>query len=198
MEITEFCTHFSQSTTSPTRTPRLASRLLLLRVGLIVTFARAVHGGGLSANFDDGLVPPGANVYGSASVAGSGGVGNSGVLALTPAALNQEGSFIIDDLDPGSRVNGFFVAFNLHMGNGTAVPADGISFNFATDLASGPFNEEGSGSGLTITFDAYDNSTGDNTEGPEIRIKYGGNLVARRKISNQFQTGVGYAPVSIS
>jgi hypothetical protein len=84
------------------------------------------------------------------------------------------------------------------MGNGTAVPADGISFNFATDLPNAGFNEEGAGSGLTVVFDAYDNSNGDQAEGPEFRIKVGGSLIARRKISTQFQTGTGYVPVSIS
>lgn len=77
-------------------------------------------------------------------------------------------------------------------------PANGISFNFATDLANGPFNEEGSGTGLTITFDAYDNVTGDNPEEPEIRIKYAGTLIANRKLSNQLQTGAGFVPVVIS
>src|ERR1017187_6959729 len=84
------------------------------------------------------------------------------------------------------------------MGGGTMPPANGISFNFATDLANGPFNEEGSGTGLTITFDAYDNVTGDNPEEPEIRIKYAGTLIANRKLSNQLQTGAGFVPVVIS
>ncbi len=168
-------------------------RPALVTVGLILALASAARAGSFSTDFSS--APGGATPYGNASVDTG-----AGVLVLTPAANSQSGSFIIDDLDPGSRVNGFVATFNLHMGNGTPVPADGISFCFATDLPNAAFNEEGAGTGLTITFDAFDNSVGDNTEGPEFRITYGGpgNIIARRKISNQFQTGAGYVPVSIS
>jgi hypothetical protein len=172
-------------------------RLSLLTAGCALAFAGVVRGGSFSTDFSS--APSGATVYGSAIVDSTGGAGdNGGVLKLTTASLNQLGSFVIDDLDFGFRVASFLATFNLRMGVGTTPPADGISFNFATDLANGPFNEEGSGTGLTITFDAYDIITGDNPEGPEIRIEYGGVLIANRKLSNQLQTGAGFVPVVIS
>ena len=187
------------------KTSFYSSRCSLLVAGLTLALAGVARGGSFSANFDDGQVPPQGSIYGNASVAASGGVGNSGVLVLTPAATSQEGSFLIDDLDPGSRVTSFTATFNLHMGNGTATPADGICFCFAPDVAnSPPFNEEGVDSsshqiaGIVVTFDAYDNSYDNNAEGPEFRIKYNGAILARRKISNQFQTGTGYVPVTIA
>jgi hypothetical protein len=174
-----------------------STRLSLLAAGLVLALAGAARGGSFSSDFS--FAPGGATAYGTAFVDSTGGAGdNGGVLKLTVAANDQLGSFIIDDLDPGERANQFLATFNLHMGNGTAVPADGISFNFATDLPNAAFNEEGAGSGLTIVFDVYDNTFDNNAEGPEFRIKYGGNLVTRRKIANQFQTGAGYVPVSIS
>jgi hypothetical protein len=175
-----------------------STRFVILTAGCALTFAGVARGGSFSANFDDGAVPLGSSIYGDAATAINGGVGDSGVLMLTTAAFNQTGSFIIDDLDPGSRIASFVATFSLRMGGGTATPGDGFSFNFATDLPNSSFDEEGAGSGLTITFDTYDNSFGDNTEGPEIRIKYAGNLVARRKISNQFHTDTNFVPVVVT
>src|ERR1051325_800832 len=174
-------------------------RLLAGTFGLALTLAVPLRAGSFSTDFSS--APAGATAYGSAVVDTSGGANdNGGVLKLTAAAsgFSQTGSFIIDDLDPGGRVNGFVATFNLRMGGGTAIPGDGISFNFATSLPNGAFNEDGAGSGLTITFDAYDNSASDNTEGPEFRIKANGVLIANRKISTQFRTGSGYVPVTIT
>ena len=160
-------------------------------------FSLVVRAGSFSSDFNSGL-PPGANVFGNALVDSIGGVGDSGVLKLTTATGNQTGSFIIEDLDPGLRVWSFLATFKVRMGGGTATPADGFSFNFATDLPNTFFNEEGAGSGLTITFDAYDNGTGDTPEGPEIRIKSGGALIASRKLSSQLKTGTNFVDVSVA
>src|SRR5207244_452535 len=73
-------------------------------------------------------------------------------------------------------------------------PADGFSFNFGPGL-SGGMNEEGSGTGITVTFDTYDNGTGDAQEGPEIRVKNNGGIVASRKILGEFKTGANYVDV---
>ncbi|PWU11692.1 MAG: hypothetical protein C5B50_22870 [Verrucomicrobia bacterium] len=154
--------------------------------------------GSFSSDFSS--APANATTYGNAQVDTT-----SPALKLTTAAagFNQSGSFVINDLDPGQRVNGFTATFYLRMGGGTTPPGDGICFVFGTDVPNAAFDEDGSGgagtiSGLVVTFDAYDNSLGDNTEGPEFRIKIQGNLAASRKISNQFQTGAGYVPVTIS
>ena len=166
---------------------------------ITLLFPGSGHCGSFSDNFDSGSTPAGTAVYGNAQVDSSGGVGNSGVLKLTPAAFLQQGSFIIDDLDPGLRISSFTATFNVRIGGGTATPGDGMSFNFATDLPNSDFNEEGAGSGLTITFDAFENGPPyDNSEGPEIRIKYGGALLTRRKLSNQLRTDVNFVPVTVA
>src|SRR5207248_583765 len=126
-----------------------------------------------------------------------GGVAGTGTLKLTTATANQSGSFIIDDLDPGLRVNSFTATFKLRMGGGDSTPADGISFNFASDLPSGAFSNgtEGEGHGLTIVFDTYDNTL-DLGEGPEFRVKYAGAIVARSKaVANHFRTDVNFVDI---
>lgn len=172
------------------------SQIALLLIGFSLTATPALAGS-FSSDFNSGL-PSGTAVYGNAIVDTSGGLTNSGVLKLTSAANSQIGSFIIDDLDPSQRISSYTVSFKLLMGGGTAPPADGISFNFATDLPNSAFNEEGAGSGLTITFDCYDNGAGDNPEGPEFRVKYAGALIANRKVSNQFRTGATFVDAVIS
>lgn len=171
----------------PLRGPFAALSLSLTLTGLS-------YAGTFSSDFSS--TPGGATAYGSAFVDGT-------ALELTPALTSQQGSFVIDDLDPGLRVLSFDAVFKLHMGNGTATPGDGICFVFGTDVPNTDFNEEGqptSGpgtSGLVVTFDAYDNSNDNNAEGPEFRIKYNNTLIARRKLSNQLNTGTGYVPVEI-
>src|SRR5207237_5954650 len=62
----------------------------------------------LSFNFDDGLVPVGTAIFGTAFVDGTGGgVGGSGSLKLTQAANNQWGAFVIADPAAGAPVYGF-------------------------------------------------------------------------------------------
>src|SRR5439155_6312580 len=53
--------------------------------------------------------------------------------------------------------------------------ADGYSFNWGTDLATTGVGEEGTGSGLSVTVDTFDNGGG---EAPGLEIKYKGNRVA--------------------
>ncbi|HSH14841.1 MAG TPA: hypothetical protein VLD18_02330, partial [Verrucomicrobiae bacterium] len=65
-------------------------------------------------------------------------------------------------------------------------PADGMSFNFANDLPNGTFTpslpccgaEDGAGTGLTISFDAWDNGAGNDTDAPAIEVIYGGQVKA--------------------
>src|SRR4051812_37084536 len=48
--------------------------------------------------------------------------------------------------------------------------ADGYSFNWGTDLATGGVGEEGTGTGLSVTIDTFDNGGGETG----IEIKWGG------------------------
>lgn len=128
--------------------------------------------GTFTANFNDNQVPPGTALYGDTGE-GNAGVIEEGVLKLTKAVGNMQGGFIIEDLDGGAVVSAFTASFKLLIGGGSG--ADGFSFNFAPDLPDGGMSEEGSGTGLTVAFDVYNNGGG---EAPAIDLKNGGTIVA--------------------
>ncbi len=131
---------------------------------------------GLAATFSSGFsdgVPPGSTLFGSAKV-------ENGVLKLTTATNAQLGSLVIDDFLAGAEVIQFSARFRLAIGGGTALPADGVSFNFAPDLPDAPFGEEGAGSGLSVSFDTFDNGGG---EAPAIDVKWHGIAVAHRAVN---------------
>lgn len=136
-----------------------------------------------SSDFNSGL-PPGTSVFGSAFVDSTGGVNGSGVLKLTSAMNAQQGSFIINSLDASAPINGFTATFKMLIGGGNG--ADGLSFNFAPDLPNEIFGEEGAGTGLTVSFDSFDNGGG---EAPAIDAKVGGAVVASVPGSGVFRTG---------
>lgn len=127
----------------------------------------------------------------------SGGSGGTGFISLTEALNDQNGSFVIEDLDNGSLVAGFRATFKLRMGGGSGNPADGFGFNWATDVANGTFGEaeNGSGTGITVGWDIYDNGGG---EAPAIEVKAGGVLVQSKKVAKtDIMTGDTFADVVI-
>lgn len=142
--------------------------------------------GAFSANFDDLQVPPGTTVDGSAVLENS-MLNNvtTGVVKLTKAINSQLGGFSIDDLDGGQPVNGFDLKFKLRVGGGSSPPADGYSVSFGSAVA-GAFGEEGTGEGLTVSFDTYDNVDGDPNnaagEAPSVDIKWGGQTLASTRV----------------
>ncbi len=149
-------------------------------------------------DFNNGLVPPGTAISGSAAVDTSGGVGNSGALKLTDAANSQIGVFVVNDFRAGAQVTGFCAALRVRVGGGTAPPADGWSFNWATDLVPVPafvIGEEGYGSGLTVAFDNFDGAS--NGDAPSVKVKWGGTLVAKVNVTT-ITTGTAYADVFIN
>lgn len=163
---------------------QIVGRLKLL-AGLAIGAASAVSGASFSTDFDAGP-PSGVNIYNYAHWDFSGGVGDSGVIKLTDAFNGLEGSMIIDDLDGGAEITGFTASFKMKIGGGTVTPADGLSFNFAPDLPDWSFGEEGAGTGLTISFDTFDNGGG---EAPSIEVKRGGIVIASVKGNlNLFRT----------
>src|SRR5437870_8261075 len=97
-------------------------------------------GGSFTNDFNNGL-PAGTSLYGDAIVDSAGGINDSGVLKLTVAENNKEGSFILDDLDGGAAITGFTATFKAWIGGGNG--ADGMSFCFASDLADQAFDQEG-------------------------------------------------------
>src|SRR5215813_13739877 len=117
--------------------------LTLLAAAAMLLTARTLQAGSFSSDFNSGL-PPGSSTYGNAAVAGSGGLTNSGCAQLTPDASSQHGTFIItNDLDAGAAVVSFIAKFKVSIGgNQRWNYADGMSFNFAPDVALGTWGLE--------------------------------------------------------
>ena len=130
-------------------------------------------------NFNAGL-PAGTAVYGNAYVDAG-----TGVLELNPNVGGQNGAFLTADLAPGRAVGGFAATFRARLQQGSSPPADGFSFNWATDLPASIYamGEEGAGSGLRVAFDTYNNADG---EAPAIDVWWNTNLIARRSVSIPF------------
>ncbi len=170
----------------------------LKRMSVAVLLASPIlaRAGTFSSNFDDAQVPTGSAIFGNAVVEPAGGVNNSGVLKLTKAANGQQSAFIIEDVDAGAPVYGVSVNFKARVGGGTSTPADGFSFSWATDLPDGAFSEEGTGTGLTVAFDIYDNGGG---EAPAIDVKYAGVTLASTKFTiASIATGASFENVAIN
>ena len=130
------------------------------------------HGyGSICADF--AALPPGASVSGSATVSG-------GILHITDAVNSQQGNFLLPDQNGGQPMDRLVVSFKTQIGGGTccgARYADGMSFNVAADINAGSvYGEEGAGSGLTITFDTWDNAAPDTA--PALEVRYKGTTVA--------------------
>ena len=152
------------------------------------------HAGSLVTDFNTGL-PAGTILYGSAYWAPSGGVNDSGMLALTDNVTSQTGYFVIPDLDAGHPITSLVVDFHALIGGGTLPPADGFSFNFADDLPlpPGPLPvEDGLGTGLSVCFDSFDNG---GSEAPAIEVRWNGSLVDR--VLRPVSRGEAYFPYRI-
>jgi hypothetical protein len=135
--------------------------------------------GTFTANFNGNVLPPGASIEGMAVLEDStlGGVTNA-VVKITKAVGSQIGAFIIEDVDAGAPVNGFDLKLKLRVGGGSSPPADGYSFSFGSNV-TGAFSEEGTGEGLTIAFDTYDNGA---LEAPAVDLKWNGQTLASTKV----------------
>jgi hypothetical protein len=152
------------------------------------------RGSVLNTDFSEEF-PPGMP-FGSAYVDLSGGVDNSPCLKLTDGQQGENGWFYFWDL-PDYETTGFNAKFKMLIGGGTA-PADGLSFNFASDFNywGPPLGEEGDGTGLTISFDTYDNGGG---EAPAIDVKKAGKTIFSKKgnVVELFRTGQ-FVPVEVN
>ncbi len=74
---------------------------------------------------------------------------------------------------------------------GTARPADGMSFVIAPSISPAAWGEEGTGSGLIVSFDTWDNNGTDTA--PAIDVKWGGtadaNIIASQSMAGQREGG---------
>ncbi|QLC67035.1 T9SS sorting signal type C domain-containing protein [Flavobacterium sp. LPB0248] len=115
-----------------------------------------------------------AGVYGAAVITG-------GQLVLTPAINSQYGAYVVKKT-PGSNIDAFSVNFDYQIPPGGG--ADGFSLSYADDVqedAAG--GESGSGSGLIVEFDTYDNDGDIAGQGSRIRIKYAGTTLYNSSIN---------------
>ncbi|HWV99323.1 MAG TPA: hypothetical protein VNZ64_06460 [Candidatus Acidoferrum sp.] len=132
-----------------------------------------------------------ATVYGSAGWVGTDGAGVAtngldGYLQITPAVNSQVGAILFSDFDNGAIVGGLHFEADVRIGNGSSTPADGFSICYAraTDpalsnptaegtYASGTGNalgpEEGTTTGISVGFDAFNNAAGDPV-GLDVRV----------------------------
>ena len=106
---------------------------------------------------------------------------NRAVLAVPVAS--SAGSVTVADFDGGQAIESFVANFQLYIGQGSATPADGVSFNFGPDIYDGEIgNEEGTGAtALTVSFDIYDNGVANEFGAPStpaVDIKFGGVVIA--------------------
>jgi hypothetical protein len=149
----------------------------------------------ITYDFNDDQLPAGTTLNGGAA---GGGTISGGVLHLTDAANGQAGTFFVPSFDNGETVNAFTANFKVLVGGGSPIPADGFSFVWANDIspeATPTFGEDGSGQGLTISFDVYDNGNG---EAPAFDILYKGNIIATAKVPiDQLVTGDAWADVFV-
>jgi hypothetical protein len=188
-------TKYSIRATGPGGT--LTSREAVITVVQPITISNP----NVSFNFDDGQVPPGTEINAAAAGGGyisDGGVSNSLALHLTDNVNGEGGTLIIYDFNNGQAVSGFTAHFQMRVGGGTAPPADGFAFEWVSDLASGTqFGEDGSGTGLIVSWDIYDNGN-ETPPAPSIDVRYMGTLVATVHMTyQQMETGDNYGDVYV-
>lgn len=124
--------------------------------------------GRFCADFAGGVLPPNVTLFGNAAI-------NGESVHITDAAVGQNGSLVINNLNGGNLLDRFRITYRMVLG-GSANPADGYSLSIGNDVAN-QSGEEGSGSGLILAFDNYNNGVGESpvdNAAPSIAIKWGG------------------------
>jgi len=132
----------------------------------------------IASDFNGSVAPPKGTLTGSAKVLASGSFDGSGVLELTPNIGSLQGTLGIDDVLGGDATN-VRVKLKLFIGLGND-GADGVSVNIAGDIdpTTASAGEEGTGTGLSVNFDTYDNGpVGGPAEAPAIEVKWNGAIV---------------------
>ncbi|MDB6132935.1 MAG: Legume-like lectin family protein [Verrucomicrobiales bacterium] len=144
-----------------------------------------------SHNFNDGAVPNGTHVFGSAAVTPTGGFNDTGFMSLTEDVGGAAGTWIVDDLNGGNPVGSIDVAFKMLLTPADgAVPADGFGFHWAPDLpeAGFPNAEEPVGTGLSVGFDVYNNG---NNEAPAVDVFWLGQRIGGTPVPGEFLNTLG-------
>jgi hypothetical protein len=178
--------------------PSLACRLIWRSLALWIAagLTPVLWAGFFFSDFTTGnFGGPSPTLYGSAQLIPQQETVTNGYLRLTSALQYQQGAFILPALDSNTPIVGFTATFKVRLGGGTPTPADGFSFNFAGDLPAASFSEEGAGTGLTVSFDTFNNGGG---EAPAIEVRFGNVLLARNPVNiSLLQTGSNFTTVEI-
>ncbi len=114
------------------------------------------------ASFNTGQLLTNQFVFGHAYVSNNVGAGGSGGVRLTEATPARHGEFFVHRYNADQPVDALNVRFKLRLGNGSATPGEGLSFNFAPDLPGIPSAtnyHRGVGSGLRVNFTTREVST---------------------------------------
>ena len=179
----------------------------ILLAGLLSAGITGARAGTFTADFNNGEVPLGAFTYSGAGggvVELNGGVGGTGCFKITKAVNGQSGSIVVDDLDGGGEVNSVTATWKMRMGGGTTPPADGVAFCVANGIG-GTFGPEGTGSGLRVVFDTYNNTPAppegepaQPAEAPAVDIYWNGAVVAHLIVPiEQLRTGDAFADAGV-
>jgi len=119
----------------------------------------------------------------------TGSYDNSGYMSINDAANGLQGTIVLPDSDAGAVISSFKLTAKVRIGGGTTRPADGMSINFGDDPGA-TVGEEGTTTGLSLSFDTWDNGNG---EGPAIELKWNGAVVARKRFAGDSESaGPGY------
>jgi hypothetical protein len=135
------------------------------------------------ASYDNnGVVPDGLQLYGTAAAIPTGSHDGSGYLRLTDAVGSQNGYALFTERHD---VEQFHLSFKARISDTSSNAADGFSVNLAADLPTATFGtpEEGYAPLATITqdrlivaFDNFSNNSGDAS--PSIAVKWRGVVLA--------------------
>jgi hypothetical protein len=169
-------------------------RNVLLRFGLAplcLLLAAAFNAGADVLSFDFGSQPAGTRVLDSTPAARPDPRVEDGVLKLTDAFdPGANAGFAIGPF-PTTTIQALQATWRSRLGGGGGGGADGYAFSIGTDLSdSFPQGEEGTGSGLSVCIDTFDNGVALDPAGTGLEIKWGGTILASRHI-NKDNSGDG-------
>jgi hypothetical protein len=140
------------------------------------------------ADFNDNLVPAGTTLRNN-GIATTARV-EGGILHLTDAINDQNGTFFVPDPAGGFQIDRLLVKFKMQISHPNPAQriADGMSFSFGqgvTVAANG--GEEGVGNGIVVTFDTWDNNAPDTA--PALEVRYKGTVVATQAMAGIREAG---------
>lgn len=161
----------------------MKSGIVPIAAALAIGWSAASHAGSYSNDFSTDV--------GAASLRGT-AVLDAGSVRLTPDDFDQEGSLVLNNLDPGLVVQTFDASFTIAIGPGSDPIADGVSFSLGFPPVS-TYGESGTPFGLVVIFDTYDN--GESPTPPVIRIVVNGTQVAAQQVT--LDSGGAFRPVTI-